>query len=121
MPDDSGEIVETKICVYCKEEKPLSEFKSHPGYRDKLDIRCNCCIKSRRKIVQNLRKTAPPKPEFCECCGKTGITLVLDHCSVTNIFRGWICGNCNKGLGMLGDTMDGLLKAVKYLGANKND
>ena len=120
MIDLFGEIVKTKICVYCAKEKPLSEFQNHPGYKDKLDIRCNCCIKSRKKIVEDLRKTAPSKPEACECCGKKGITLVLDHCSIKNTFRGWICGNCNKGLGMLGDTMEGLLKATNYLSGNKN-
>jgi hypothetical protein len=118
-PEDETEI-KTKICVYCKEKKTTSEFQNHPGYKDKLDIRCNCCIKSRKKIVENLRKNAPPKPENCQCCDKTGVTLVLDHCSINNTFRGWICGNCNKGLGMLGDTKDGLLKALKYLSENKN-
>ena len=112
FPDEK---IKTKCCVYCGVEKPLTEYQNHPGYKDKLDIRCNPCIKSRKKIVENLRKNAPPKPNSCECCGKENVTLVLDHCSKTNTFRGWICGNCNKGLGMLGDNVEGLLKALDYL------
>jgi hypothetical protein len=93
----------------------LTEYKKHPGYRDKLDIRCTTCIKERKKIVESLRKVSPPKTDQCECCGKKKVTLVLDHCSINNTFRGWICGNCNKGLGMLGDNQEGLEKAIEYL------
>jgi len=110
-----GVKIKTKVCVYCRKEKPLSEYQRHPGYKDKLDIRCNYCIKNRKKIVEELRKNAPEKPNKCECCDKENITLVLDHCSITNTFRGWVCGNCNKGLGMLGDNKEGIMKALKYL------
>ena len=113
FPDWSD--TQTKTCVYCKENKPLTEYKKHPGYRDKLDIRCTTCIKERKKIVESLRKVSPPKTDQCECCGKKKVTLVLDHCSINNTFRGWICGNCNKGLGMLGDNQEGLEKAIEYL------
>jgi len=117
---DDEEIIKTKKCVYCKEDKPISEYQSHPGYKDKLDIRCIPCVKKRKKIVEDLRKSSPQKPEQCECCGKKDTTLVLDHCPINNTFRGWICGNCNKGLGMLGDNKEGLLKALSYLKGNKN-
>ena len=53
----------------------------------------------------------------CECCGgppgKKG--LVLDHCHTTKEFRGWICTKCNLGLGALGDTAEGLCKALNYI------
>jgi hypothetical protein len=117
FPDE--EPIKTKKCVYCKEDKLVIEYQSHPGYKDKLDIRCTSCIRKRTKIVRDLRKTAPEKPEYCQCCGKENVTLVLDHCPVNNIFRGWICSNCNKGLGMLGDNMNGLKKAIKYLENNR--
>lgn len=58
-----------------------------------------------------------PEPTLCECCGKhpgkRGIHL--DHCHKTGKFRGWLCVNCNTGIGKLGDSIEGLLTAIAYL------
>lgn len=66
-------------------------------------------------LVNGLKKQAPAKANACQLCGNTERTIVLDHCHETNIFRGWICSQCNQGLGLLGDTLESLLKAVDYL------
>jgi Recombination endonuclease VII len=34
--------------------------------------------------------------------------------SITNI-RGLLCSNCNRGIGLLGDSLEGVLSAVEYL------
>jgi len=39
----------------------------------------------------------------------------LDHCHDTDVFRGWLCHRCNVGIGFLGDTLEGLNKAIAYL------
>ncbi len=51
----------------------------------------------------------------CEICRRTFERLVLDHCHKTGRIRGWLCRNCNLGMGLLGDSQDGLLNAVAYL------
>ena len=58
-----------------------------------------------------------PAPAVCECCGKapTGHGMCLDHCHVSGTFRGWLCGRCNRSIGQLGDSIDGLMNAVRYL------
>lgn len=58
-----------------------------------------------------------PRSERCECCNRPpgSRALHLDHCHVTNTFRGWLCGNCNSGIGKLGDDEQGLRRAIKYL------
>lgn len=60
-----------------------------------------------------------PMPDACEICGKTiqdnKKMLALDHCHVTNTFRGWLCDFCNKGIGLLVDNLSGLMGAVRYL------
>ena len=59
----------------------------------------------------------------CAICGNTpeegrGNTskLNVDHCHETGKIRGLLCHKCNTGLGLLGDTKEGLLKALNYLG-----
>ena len=56
-------------------------------------------------------------PGFCECCGDAPgkQPLNLDHDHETGKFRGWLCVNCNTGLGKFGDNIAGLEKAIEYL------
>jgi hypothetical protein len=57
-----------------------------------------------------------PRPELCECCGQTDTrALALDHCRETGVHRGWLCGECNMGIGKLGDNLRGVQRAVNYL------
>ena len=60
-----------------------------------------------------------PCPNACESCGHPprGTTdgLVLDHDHTTGAFRGWLCRNCNIGLGMLGDTREAVMALLAYL------
>ena len=54
---------------------------------------------------------------LCAICrgegGKKG--LAVDHCHDTGVVRGLLCGECNIGIGKLGDTPEGLMRALKYL------
>jgi len=56
---------------------------------------------------------------------KTGIDMrprmfSVDHCHTTDEVRGLLCSQCNRGIGILGDTSVSLLKAVRYLEAAEN-
>jgi len=55
-----------------------------------------------------------PADSRCDKCMKVA-KLCIDHDHVTGQFRGWLCQNCNRGIGMLDDNRDGLLEAVDYL------
>ena len=44
--------------------------------------------------------------------------FVVDHDHKTGRIRGLLCHSCNIALGMLGDDLEGLKKAVKYLENN---
>lgn len=58
------------------------------------------------------------RPALCECCGGPPVgnkSLSLDHCHKTGSFRGWLCNKCNTGIGMLGDSLEGLKLAISYL------
>lgn len=41
--------------------------------------------------------------------------LVVDHCHTTGKVRGLLCHACNRSIGMLGDDLPGLMRAVRYL------
>jgi hypothetical protein len=47
------------------------------------------------------------------CLEKT--KLVVDHCHKTGVFRGLLCGRCNRGIGLLRDNTQDLKRAIKYL------
>lgn len=57
------------------------------------------------------------RPELCECCGgpDNGRALAMDHCHESGAFRGWLCVQCNVGIGALGDNEAGLERALTYL------
>jgi hypothetical protein len=108
------EVTESKECIYCKKEKPLTDFPKHVAYRDNLDSRCRTCIKEQTNLRKKILMTAPPKPKHCECCG-TETNLVMDHCHDTDKFRGWLCDNCNLGISKFKDNLPGIMMAVRYL------
>ena len=113
----------SKVCRICQKEKSLSEFPTHKHHKDNLDSRCRSCIKSHMQTVKNLKQTSPPKPSdnCCQCCGcnlllcKPPRIWCLDHDDKTGKFRGWICNRCNLGIGTLGDTLEDVMNAVRYL------
>jgi hypothetical protein len=39
----------------------------------------------------------------------------IDHDHQTGEFRGFLCGRCNRGIGLLGDNIEGILAALAYL------
>ncbi len=55
----------------------------------------------------------------CAICGnhqsEIKTTLVVDHCHSTGKIRGLLCGNCNRGIGMLNHDIENLRCAILYL------
>jgi hypothetical protein len=51
----------------------------------------------------------------CAVCGHQKPKLYLDHSHQHGGARGWLCGNCNVGLGMFKDDPKRLRAAADYL------
>ena len=61
------------------------------------------------------------KPTHCECCGSIADRKPLgrDHDHITTLFRGWLCVNCNLGLGNFKDDPRILRRAADYITAHR--
>ena len=77
---------------------------------------CKTCVNKNSSLVYHLRKIyLPPTDSKCYNCRKVTKRLNLDHDYKTGHFRGYLCGECNTGIGKLGDNKAGLIRALKYL------
>ena len=124
-----------KVCIKCNQPKELKQFsyrETYSGPRGLKSLRSECkkCRYEKKRIVALLREQYPrptSQKYKCPCCSKTEKELrtgnrwgdksvwVLDHNHLTEKFRGWICANCNIGLGRFNDDITRLKKAIKYL------
>jgi len=74
-------------------------------------------IQRRADVKRNYGVTLEEYDAFlakpCAICGR--VSEVLDHDHDTGLPRAGLCDHCNKGIGMLGDNVDRVRKAVAYL------
>ncbi len=125
-----------KVCKTCGLEKLLIHFSiNYAGTsREKIRDKCHTCVNkatrgtySGRIRVSCLRHGIIDlqyiQMEFdqdrrCAIC-KQSKPLEIDHCHTTGKVRGLLCSNCNKVLGMVGDKIETLKEAIRYLEKNE--
>ena len=57
-----------------------------------------------------------PEPSNCELCGEVSEKrLHYDHDHASGEFRGWLCGNCNRALGLFRDNPLLLAAAIRWV------
>jgi Recombination endonuclease VII len=81
--------------------------------------------KNRTRYSQKTRerrhkcKQRYPAPECCECCNiilaETTKGPQFDHCHAQLFHRGWLCNSCNNAIARLGDSIEGVMRAIIYL------
>lgn len=116
-----------KKCNKCKQELPISEFSNHSAsnYLRPECKKCNNILSKQRKELKK-EHGLPPLNYVCPICkrneseissggGKKTTRWVLDHNHETNKFRGWLCHNCNMGIGAFKDSIEILINAIEYL------
>ena len=115
--DDKNQIMEiTKKCTMCKKEFFIENFAISTTTPKKVHRRkiCKNCHSKRQLDRMKIKKTSPKKSLKCDLCEKECKT-VMDHCHTKLTFRGWLCNDCNTGLGMFYDNISTLQSAVLYL------
>lgn len=78
---------------------------------------------------QKYQELLDSQNDLCAICGnkeerkhdETGTMwgLAVDHDHGTGVVRGALCNSCNRGLGLLGDSVEGIKKALTYLEKGK--
>lgn len=71
-----------------------------------------------KDIDKFLSMRSQSQAKSCEICGKDtegGARIVVDHSHKTGLTRGWLCSNCNSGLGYWKDDIQSLSNAIMYL------
>lgn len=110
-----------KVCMRQNAAKTYQKYKDDPAFKQR---RYEYQLKLRlgRPIEATRRDLFERQDGQCAICGKPesknpGKRLAVDHCHVTGTIRGLLCDNCNRGLGLLGDSLPAVLRAVRYLQA----
>lgn len=120
----------TKRCSKCLQDLPLHKFSMASG-GNYTRSECKDCEKELNKIRSKIRKTvaAPADDYSCPICertidqikgkgGKQSGAWCCDHDHKHNTFRGWLCHDCNRSLGIMDDNVERLQRAIKYLESN---
>tara|TARA_R100000278_G_scaffold122901_1_gene110407 strand:+ start:1299 stop:1712 length:414 start_codon:yes stop_codon:yes gene_type:complete len=112
----------TRVCTKCNIEKPLPMFKEQTNGMIKKNGKeynrhhsCMDCMKKSDRDRAALSKKYKCNQTHCDCCGKETKKLHLDHDHHTAEFRGWLCIQCNQGIGKLGDNIEGVTNALNFL------
>jgi len=112
-----GKEDDMRECKECHLILPMTAFTTKSLRIDgayRLKKICRQCHVIVNKEQREVRKNAPPKPDYCDNCHKNK-KLEVDHIHGTTKVRGWLCSNCNRGIGALGDTLEGVFQATVYL------
>lgn len=115
----------TKLCSTCNIKKNKNEF-SYTSRR-KLKAWCKKCgNKQHQRYIFNLSKEEylelyNKQNGVCKICKNrdNDRELAVDHCHTTNKIRGFLCGKCNKALGLVNDNTELLKEMIKYLEENE--
>ena len=124
-------------CGHCKEWKPVDRFSPSKQTRTGLSSLCKECRASYRETNTDKLRDVRLKRMYgitesyyqellkqqngkCAICGKPesenrNKKLHIDHDHETGKVRALLCNNCNRGLGLLGDSKENLMALVSYL------
>jgi hypothetical protein len=74
-----------------------------------------CRLEKYGLTPKEYKKMCEYQQNKCLICNKKVKSLHVDHDHITGNVRGLLCNNCNSGIGFLGDNLNSLINASKYL------
>jgi hypothetical protein len=117
-------------CKQCNRDRQKSYYRRHRSTireREKKRKRENR-LKARDThlrymygiTLEQFNALAESQQGRCAICRRKR-KLAVDHDHETGAIRGLLCRPCNSGLGLLGDSLDGVRSALEYLQRYRND
>lgn len=125
-----GKSWECKPCRSIRRKKSYSQISAYnKKWRldnleyAKLRDKKNNLTKKFNITLDEFEKLRASQNNGCAICSKIRSSskkdLCVDHCHQTGKIRGLLCDNCNRGIGLLRDSIPLLLKAITYLENSK--
>lgn len=121
---DTQRAVYRPSCKECQAAAARQWFRDHPE-RSAANRRRFNLEKNYGLSVEEYDRLLAEQGGVCAICGnaepsahgRTGkqFALSVDHCHLTGRVRGLLCQKCNRAIGLLGDDVDLLKKAIYYL------
>lgn len=102
-------------------KKPERYNAWHAAYRASYAERqwAYCLKRSFGMTVERYNEILRKQDGLCAICRRPPQgrkkRLSVDHCHETGAIRGLLCDHCNRGLGLIGDNIEGLSRAIAYL------
>jgi protein-arginine kinase activator protein McsA len=115
-----------KLCSECQESRPLSGFHKMSSAPDGLQYICKACRADLRSIqfygisLEDKQSLVVNQGGLCAICETPLTRAHTDHDHQTNLVRGILCPDCNKGLGLFKDSQRSLSRAIGYLGKSED-
>jgi hypothetical protein len=100
--------------------KAAIEQEACRRWRAKLSSRASLLWKQYGITIEDYNRLRDEQGGHCAICPTVpdgAFSLCVDHDHNTGAIRGLLCKHCNKALGLLGDTIEGVTRAVDYLRA----
>lgn len=131
-----------KRCAKCRQELALAEFHKNRSTKDGYQAYCKACLRRARRLSYQTDPTATQAANrrgkikrvygiteelydqmlaayvSCPICGSTEEPH-LDHDHATGQIRGFLCGRCNRALGLLGEDPERMKRLIAYVRKHK--
>ena len=118
-------------CSTCHITKPIIEFTKDRSSIHGIAGSCKLCqrktaLKHNHNITQEeYERLLKQQYGVCAICKgpqqRKGINFSVDHDHKTNVIRGLLCDNCNRGIGFLQDNIPNLHTTINYLTKSRYD
>lgn len=105
----NDELYRSQILLKSKER-----YHSLPTSTRKEKARINWLKTQYGLTKENYIELCHQQDNKCAICSDSN-KLVVDHDHITGKIRGLLCQACNGAIGKLGDNVEGVMRAVKYL------
>lgn len=112
----------TGVCLGCNKASSKRGRNRNTKPEANLQNRLNIYKRNGIPIITDLTiaEMLKLKSKGCAICGTkensiSKFDLCMDHCHITGKFRGFLCKNCNSGIGFFKDSAILLKSAIVYL------